>query len=50
MPQEGNESGEWQYFTVREGYGQEMLDLGRQDNAKELLILVSTFLKYDKFI
>ncbi|KAF7972023.1 hypothetical protein HWV62_19235 [Athelia sp. TMB] len=39
MPQEGNESGEWQYFTVREGYGQEMLDLGRQDNAKELLIL-----------
>lgn len=34
-------SGEWQYFNVREGYGQKMLDLGRQDNARELLILVS---------
>lgn len=41
MPQEGGVSGEWEYFTVREGYGYKMLDLNRQDNAKELLILVS---------
>lgn len=43
MPQEGNSPGEWEYLTVREGYEWKMLDLGRPDGAKELLILVGFF-------